>query len=79
MPSSFTNNSPPLLANLNGTCIPGILAATLETGVTTLSAAFAPIPKAKAPGLYNPYLAPMGNALPAKANPTPNVAPSDQI
>ena len=76
MPSSLTNNSPPLLANLNGTSIPGILAATLETGVTTLSTALAPIPKAKAPGLYSPYLAPMGSALPANANPTPIVAPS---
>jgi len=56
--------------------MPGIRAATFDTGVTTLSTALAPIPNAKAPGLYNPYLAPIGNALPANANPTPNVAPS---
>ena len=47
--------------------MPGIRAATFDTGVTTLSTALAPIPNAKAPGLYNPYLAPMGNALPARA------------
>ena len=56
--------------------MPGIRAATFDTGVTTLSTALAPIPNAKAPGLYNPYLAPIGSALPANANPTPNVAPS---
>ena len=76
MPSSFTNNSPPLLASLNGTSIPGTLAATFDTGVITALTALAPIPKVKAPGLYNPYLAPMGNALPAKANPAPIVIPS---
>jgi hypothetical protein len=56
--------------------MPGIRAATFDTGLITVSAALAPIPNAKAPGLYNPYLAPMGSALPANAKPTPNVAPS---
>ena len=76
VPNSLTNNSPPLLAIWKGTCIPGIRAATFDTGLITVSAALAPIPNTKAPGLYNPYLAPIGNALPANANPTPNVAPS---
>ena len=57
--------------------MPGIRAPTYDIGLAiVLSATLAPIPNTKAPGLYNPYLAPMGSALPANAKPTPNVAPS---